>query len=32
MREAGFHAIQTEWWHFNGVSKEFARANFKVIP
>ncbi|MEZ5023220.1 MAG: M15 family metallopeptidase [Chitinophagales bacterium] len=22
MKAAGFQAIQTEWWHFNGISKE----------
>ena len=32
MRKAGFRAIQSEWWHFNGVSKEFAREHFTLIP
>lgn len=31
MRKAGFRTIQTEWWHYNGVSKENARRYFKII-
>ena len=32
MRKAGFRTIQTEWWHFNGFSKEYARENYEMIP
>lgn len=31
MRKAGFRTIQTEWWHFNGLSKENARRYFKIV-
>lgn len=31
MRQAGFQSIQTEWWHFNGVSKGYAREHFKLL-
>lgn len=29
--EAGFQVIRGEWWHFNAVSLNTARANYKVI-
>ncbi len=29
--EAGFQFIRGEWWHFNAVSLNTARANYKVI-
>lgn len=32
MKSAGFQAIQTEWWHFNGISKERARDYYRIIP
>lgn len=32
MREAGWRALPSEWWHFNLVSRQEARARFKVIP
>lgn len=31
MTEAGFFAIQGEWWHFNAVSLSNARANYKLL-
>lgn len=31
MREAGFRALPTEWWHFNLVSRATARKYYKVI-
>ena len=31
MRKAGFRPIDTEWWHFNGVTKEYARKYFRLI-
>lgn len=32
MREAGFRALRSEWWHFNYTTRANARANYKVIP
>ncbi len=31
MKEGGFHAIQTEWWHFESYDKNFIRASFSMI-
>ena len=31
MNSAGFNGIPTEWWHFNGCSREFAQQHYKVI-
>jgi D-alanyl-D-alanine dipeptidase len=31
MRYAGFSGLATEWWHFNGCSKAYAKQHFKVI-
>ncbi|MFM7387340.1 MAG: M15 family metallopeptidase [Bacteroidota bacterium] len=31
MRFAGFTGLGTEWWHFNGCSKQYAQQHFKVI-
>lgn len=31
MREAGFHALRSEWWHFNYCSRATAKAHYKVI-
>lgn len=31
MRKGGFWGIQTEWWHFNAMTREFAIANYKLI-
>ena len=31
MREAGFRALPSEWWHFNLVSRAVARKYYKVI-
>lgn len=32
MRQAGFKALRTEWWHFNYISRAEARAHYQVIP
>lgn len=32
MKEAGFRALPSEWWHFNLCSREEARQNYQVIP
>lgn len=32
MKEAGFRALPSEWWHFNFCSRETARQKYKVIP
>ena len=32
MREASFRSLPTEWWHFNLVSRNEARQQYKVIP
>lgn len=32
MKEAGFRALPSEWWHFNFCSREEARQRYKVIP
>lgn len=31
MKEAGFHPLPTEWWHFNLVSRAVAKRYYKVI-
>ncbi len=31
MKHAGFFPLSFEWWHFNGVEKEKARQQFKII-
>lgn len=31
MRFAGFTGLDSEWWHFNGCSKAYAKQHFKVI-
>lgn len=31
MRESGFSTINSEWWHFNMVSRDVARKNYSVI-
>ena len=31
MREAGFRALPSEWWHFNLVSRAVARKYYKLI-
>ena len=31
MREAGFRALRSEWWHFNYTSRANARKYYKVI-
>jgi zinc D-Ala-D-Ala dipeptidase len=32
MYHAGFWNIQTEWWHFNAMRREVARAKYRMIP
>lgn len=32
MREAGFHTISSEWWHFNLCSRAEARREYALIP
>jgi zinc D-Ala-D-Ala dipeptidase len=32
MKEAGFHDIHTEWWHFNAVANATVRKRFTRIP
>lgn len=31
MYRAGFFGIQSEWWHFNGCNREYAKATYKMI-
>ncbi len=31
MRQAGFHSIDTEWWHFNALSRSDTRATYKMV-
>lgn len=31
MRQAGFLAIDSEWWHFNVHPKEYVRSNYSII-
>lgn len=32
MRQAGFKALRTEWWHFNFITRAQAKAHYKPIP
>ncbi len=32
MRQAGFKALRTEWWHFNFITRAEAKARYKPIP
>jgi len=32
MREAGFRALPSEWWHFNFCSRDVAKQKYKLIP
>lgn len=32
MKEAGFRALPSEWWHFNFCSRDVAIQKYKVIP
>uniref|UniRef100_UPI002FDB74CB M15 family metallopeptidase n=1 Tax=Paraprevotella clara TaxID=454154 RepID=UPI002FDB74CB len=32
MRQAGFKALRTEWWHFNFITRAEAKAHYKPIP
>lgn len=31
MREAGFHGIGSEWWHFNAFSRKVAEEKFDIV-
>ena len=31
MKKAGFQPINSEWWHFNALSKENTRAQFEIV-
>jgi D-alanyl-D-alanine dipeptidase len=31
MRKGGFWGIQTEWWHFNAMSRDAARSKYKIV-
>ncbi|MEM6265041.1 MAG: M15 family metallopeptidase [Bacteroidota bacterium] len=31
MKQAGFYGILSEWWHFNGFSRSYIKANFTPI-
>lgn len=31
MSQSGFSGIETEWWHFNSCSREFAKENYSII-
>lgn len=31
MKEAGFHVILSEWWHFNAFAREEVRARFQIV-
>lgn len=31
MRGAGFRTIRSEWWHFNKVSRDYAREHYQVV-
>ena len=32
MREGGFRALHSEWWHFNWCSRQEAREKYQVMP
>lgn len=32
MRDAGFHPLPSEWWHFNRVSRQIAKEKYHIIP
>ncbi|MEM6342917.1 MAG: M15 family metallopeptidase, partial [Bacteroidota bacterium] len=31
MREAGFHMINSEWWHFNAFDRKTVRAKYQIV-
>ncbi len=31
MRDAGWHVLRIEWWHFNAFPKDFVRGNYSII-
>ena len=32
MTLAGFYNLETEWWHFNGMTRNAAKENYEIIP
>ncbi len=32
MKETGFRALPSEWWHFNFCSRDVAKQKYKLIP
>ncbi len=32
MKQAGFVNLETEWWHFNGLSRNAAKSKYEIIP
>ena len=32
MKDAGFHSLPSEWWHFNRYSRQTAKEKYQVIP
>jgi D-alanyl-D-alanine dipeptidase len=32
MKNAGFRGLETEWWHFNAMSRDEAKKKYEVIP
>lgn len=32
MKKAGFRPLQSEWWHFNYCSRNYAKQHYKVMP
>jgi zinc D-Ala-D-Ala dipeptidase len=31
MKQSGFSGIETEWWHFNSCSRDYARKNYSLV-
>lgn len=31
MKDAGFHSISHEWWHFEAFPADYVRSNFKIV-
>lgn len=32
MKDAGFHSLPSEWWHFNRYSRQTAKGKYQIIP
>ncbi len=32
MKKAGFRNLETEWWHFNAMSRDAAKNKYKAVP